>query len=557
MISPFNQVVDELYEQGLAVIPLRPNSKIPAIKDWSKYSKELPTKKDIAKWKKIPDANVGLVLGEASGLIGLDFDYDVNNSHDKIKKYLKNTDTVIKKGNKGCTMFFSYNEEKTSGWSIGSERVLDLLSNGTHTVIPPSIHPEGDVYHYTTGEVLVDPFAPMPKLPKRFIKKVNKLFNDNKKESTQTSGDIKVDIKEVEEALNHIDNTGSKVDYDVFLHIGMALKEGLGDDGFELWDEWSQRSSKYISDQMQYKWDSFKRSGITLGSLFHMAMENGFEFQKDKVSLEGVIKPGDLSEELEDWRENGIDRGETTGLKNLDDLIHFKKGEFTVWTGYANNGKSEVVDTVALKLMERGWKFLYCSLEKTPKSHVQSLIHKVSGVPIEDRTKDQQKEALEFLDKHCAMIGRKDFTPSIDNIFKMAKIYKNVYGLDAIIIDPFNYISSPHKGDIFNHTAYVLEKCTLMAQSLGISVQMVAHPKKPDKVFGSKLPRLTMYSTSGNADFANMSDIMVAVYRTIDNTNRIEVLKVRDQDVDKTGSCEFLFDKVTKRHEPYDNLGDL
>lgn len=557
MISPFKQVARDLHSKGLSVIPLRPNSQIPAIKSWKKYQTELPTIAEIKKWEEIEGANIGLVMGEVSGLVGIDLDHDIDNLHEKIEKCLASEDTITKKGNKGYTKFYRYNGEETAGKSVGGSRVVDILSDGSYTVLPPSIHPLGDTYRYENS-LTFDDLNELKRLPRRFIRKVDKLF-ETKEETTKkhTSGDIKVDIKEVEEALNFINNTGNKVDYDKWLHVGMALREGLGDEGYNLWTEWSSRSSKSTGKSWETKWKSFNGSGVTLGSLFHLAMEGGFEFKKDKVSLEGVIRPGDLSAELEDWRKNGINRGETTGLKNLDDLIHFKKGEFTVWTGYANNGKSEVVDTVSLKLMEKGWKFLYCSLEKLPKSHIQSLIHKVTGVPIEDRTEQQQKEALTFLDSHCAMIGRKDFIPSIDNIFKMAKIYKNVYGLDAIVIDPFNYISSPHKGDIFNHTAYVLEKCTLMAQSLDISVQLVAHPKKPDKVFGNKLPRLTMYSTSGNADFANMSDIMVAVYRTVDNTNRIEVLKVRDQDVDRTGCCEFLFDKVTKRHEPFDMLEDL
>lgn len=555
-MSPFKQVARDLHSKGLSVIPLRPKSKIPAIKDWSRYSKELPTLKDIAKWETIEDANVGVVLGEASGLIGLDFDYDIDNLHSIIKNYLGDIDTVTKKGNKGCTMLFKYNGEDTCGWSKGSDRVLDLLSNGSHTVLPPSIHPKGDVYDYESLLDIED-LDSVPELPKRFVKRVNKLFQD-KEEKVKSSGDINVDIEQVREALNYIDNTGSRVDYDTWLQVGMALKDGLGDEGYELWTEWSSRSDRSTGKSWEVKWKSFKEGkGITLGSLFKLAMDNGFEFTEDKVSLEGVVKPIDLYSELEDWRTNGIDRGESTGFTNLDELIHFRKGEFTVWTGYANNGKSEVVDSVALKLMEKGWKFLYCSLEKLPKSHVQSLIHKLTGLPIQNRPKDSQRGAIEFLDKHCAMIGRNDFNPTIDNIIKMAKIYKNVYGLDAIIIDPFNYISSPHRGDIFNHTAYVLEKCTAMAQQLGISVQMVAHPKKPDKVFGNKLPRLTMYSISGNADFANMSDVMISVYRTPDNTNELEVLKVRDQDVDSTGKCEFKFDKYTKRHEPCDLTGDL
>ena len=553
MVSPFAQVAEGLLQEGLAVIPLRPNSKIPAIKDWSKYSKELPTEEDVAKWMKIDNANVGVVMGEASNLIGLDFDYDVDDTHDIIKGYLRGPEVIIKKGKKGCTMFFTYSGEKTQQWNKGGSTVLDLLSNGTHTVMPPSIHPEGDECHYLEKDANYD-----PPLPRRFIRKVNRLFTKGEvKKKGITGGELKVDLKEVEIALSYIDNTDNRVDYDTWLRIGMALKEGLGDDGYEVWTNWSSNSSKSTGKSWETKWRSFKGDSITLGTLFHKAMENGFEFSSDNVGMEGIVRPSDLTEELEDWRKNGIDAGESTGFDNLDKLIHFKKGELTIWTGYANNGKSEVLDSVALKLMDKGWKFLYCSLEKLPRSHVQSLVHKVTGLPIQERSKEVQRDALEHLNSLCSMIGRKDFNPTIDNIVKMATIYKNLYGLDALVIDPFNYISSPFKGDIFNHSAYILEKCTFMAQTLDISVHMVAHPRKPDKVFGNRLPRLTSYAISGSADFANMADMIIAVYRTVDDTNRLEVLKVRDQDIDRTGTCEFAFDQKTKAHIPYDDFDDL
>jgi len=34
-------------------------------------------------------------------------------------------------------------------------------------------------------------------------------------------------------------------DRDVWLRMGMAVKSGFGEAGFDLWDEWSQRDESY------------------------------------------------------------------------------------------------------------------------------------------------------------------------------------------------------------------------------------------------------------------------------------------------------------------------
>jgi hypothetical protein len=45
------------------------------------------------------------------------------------------------------------------------------------------------------------------------------------------------------------------LDYDDWLHIGAAVCDALGDDGFELWDEWSRGSDKYPGPEaMDHKW---------------------------------------------------------------------------------------------------------------------------------------------------------------------------------------------------------------------------------------------------------------------------------------------------------------
>lgn len=57
---------------------------------------------------------------------------------------------------------------------------------------------------------------------------------------------------------------------------GMAIKDELGEDGFDLWDDWSQRSTAYRANAARASWRSFRGSGVSIGSLFHEAMASGW-----------------------------------------------------------------------------------------------------------------------------------------------------------------------------------------------------------------------------------------------------------------------------------------
>jgi putative DNA primase/helicase len=61
-------------------------------------------------------------------------------------------------------------------------------------------------------------------------------------------------------------------DRDVWVSMGMALKDGFGDEGFDLWDAWSRQSDRYDERDARDVWRSIKAGGgITLGTLFHEA----------------------------------------------------------------------------------------------------------------------------------------------------------------------------------------------------------------------------------------------------------------------------------------------
>lgn len=82
----------------------------------------------------------------------------------------------------------------------------------------------------------------------------------------------------VAEALQYVPNEDA--DYDFWLRVGFSLHDGLGDDGFELWDDWSKKSRKYDAAFTRKTWLPFKKGGgVTIGTLFHLANSNGWRQQ--------------------------------------------------------------------------------------------------------------------------------------------------------------------------------------------------------------------------------------------------------------------------------------
>ena len=73
-------------------------------------------------------------------------------------------------------------------------------------------------------------------------------------------------------------------DYDDWLAVGMAL-HSVGDDALlNDWEHWSAQSGKHKPSDCQRKWKSFKKSGISLGTLGDMAKKDGWRSQRQGPS---------------------------------------------------------------------------------------------------------------------------------------------------------------------------------------------------------------------------------------------------------------------------------
>jgi hypothetical protein len=175
----FSDWAIKYYEQGLAVIPV--DGKKPIVDGYPAFANELPTQEQIDKWvDEFPNANIGVVCGKASNLTIVDFDFTGQES-EKVEKLLKSIlppTSVIKKGARGWSSFYQYFEiEDKKSINRNGARLVDFISTGKMTVIPPSIHPDtGSPYLWISPDTLDSiSTCDLPKLDSHVISKIREL----------------------------------------------------------------------------------------------------------------------------------------------------------------------------------------------------------------------------------------------------------------------------------------------------------------------------------------------------------------------------------------------
>lgn len=85
-------------------------------------------------------------------------------------------------------------------------------------------------------------------------------------------------LQDIESALYCV----SPVDREMWIRMGMAVKNELGEGGFDLWNAWSQQADNYQEKAARSSWKSFKPGiGPTIASLIYEAKQNGWSPKQD------------------------------------------------------------------------------------------------------------------------------------------------------------------------------------------------------------------------------------------------------------------------------------
>jgi len=299
---------ERLVDNGYAVIPIMPGSKVPGrfsggewspYPDWTRHS-DRPTKPfEIDIWRRWPGCGVGIATGSVVGI-----DIDILNGALAIQLADLATsmlgDTPCLRIGRAPKRLLVY---RAATPFAGRKRLpLEVLARGQQFVAH-AVHPDtGQPYAWPEDSLLDTPLAQLPVLDEAAAMawldrayalippelRPRSLHLSSDATAWRGPSDPRGTLEAVKAALAYLPN--EDLDGASWITMGTAIKAALGEEGRELWLDWSKSSGKSGQsgkpDTAERRWAGLWPHSIGAGSIYALAIHRGW-IPPPEVTLNG------------------------------------------------------------------------------------------------------------------------------------------------------------------------------------------------------------------------------------------------------------------------------
>ena len=263
-----------------------------------------------------------------------------------------------------------------------------------------------------------------------------------------------------------------------------------------------------------------------------------------------IITVEQRRKEVIDVLHGKYDHGYSVGYGPLTDRIFHPTdtGGLIIMTGMPNSGKTDFLNDLTSRIMRDTERFVcYLSFEVPDKDkHIAHLVHLLLGKANTTAYTDEQLTPyIDFLNTHMIHLDMHEVPPTPGNILHRADLVRRRQPLKYLVIDPYLFVEAQN-GKAETETQSIKSMLTRF-QSWGrehhIWVVIVAHPRSLKKIDGkNEMEDINMYTISGSANWANLADFILSITRVNEPNRaftRLDVLKVRDQELCRTGTVYY------------------
>lgn len=240
----------------------------------------------------------------------------------------------------------------------------------------------------------------------------------------------------------------------------------------------------------------------------------------DKVH---IWTPDDCRAEMLQDLENGKVKGTTTYNDKLDNAWRWRPEEFTIWSGYANEGKSLFFKQLAaIKALNEGKKFAFWSPEDyPPKEFYDDLVHTISGITTDKDYPGHIKPHLynKIVDLIKDLFYFVYINPPNNTIVGILETFRKLHeevGLFGCVMDPLLKArrpkGAPERDDLY--AGHIGGLCVDFARMTGTSLHLVMHQTTPQlNKEDRKYPEPSMYTMKGGGSWADGADNVNSIWR--------------------------------------------
>jgi hypothetical protein len=289
--------------------------------------------------------------------------------------------------------------------------------------------------------------------------------------------------------------------------------------------------------QSAYKNNKFGSAEFSNESIVEKTTSKEIEIDLT-AEIEDVIYGLDCFADAANIYHNGYESAESTGIKEIDRIFKWKRGELTLLSGIGNFGKSEWLNFLMLnKSAKDGTKWGVFSPENNPASefyhHLTEMVIGANCTPTNsDGTENKEKPPFEiyesvykFVSDHIFYIYPKELAPTPEYIRSrfLELIVKEK--IDGCIIDPFNQLSNDYGTRDDKYLETFLSECLRFAVRNNVFYVIIAHPHKLQKDKDTKgYPCPDVFDLAGGAMWNNKADNILVYHRPNHHTDPMDRL---------------------------------
>jgi twinkle protein len=289
------------------------------------------------------------------------------------------------------------------------------------------------------------------------------------------------------------------------------------------WGEWKTKDNKPCKDANDV--------------LYHCGKEELKNAWKKSHSfpVSGIIRISDLKDELKYERDNGKEKGFSTGFSFLDPHFTIMPGHLNLLNGFMNMGKTALFLQFALQCaISYNWKSALYMPENYPPRRLADKINQMLIGKSTDLEKDNpatQKEidqAMEFINEYIYFIHEEDHEIVYSHKDLREKVGEMIakYGVKMFFKDPWNRIRETRNKNeqMYDYLNRELSEEAFFVEKNNIAWFISAHPKTPDVPKTQALPRPSPHQVYGGEVWPSKAHNILTLHRTstgADNTKSL------------------------------------